>query len=261
MIPMSTAGNRICEAPDSQDETGDATPLLFATCATDTAVLAQRLLASPCLQRGRQRLLVLFNASSAAQALDAAVAQAPRDAWVVWVHQDVHLPADWDQRFLAGLAAARRQDSTLAVAGAYGVAGVGVATRRAGRLLDRGQALVEPAALPCAVDSLDELLVAVRADAGLRFDPALAFDFYGTDIVLQAQARGLGAAVVDAWCEHWSNTPRAGGLSPALAARIIASGRVFESKWAHRLPLATAWLECHQPGDVERFVRAHQGPA
>jgi len=252
---------RTAELPGSVAVDADAIPLLFVTCATDTVVLAQRLLASPCLQRGRHRLLALFNARSAAEALDAALAQAPRGAWVVWVHQDVHLPADWDARFLASLAHAQRQDPTLAVAGVYGVAGTGTAARRAGRVLDRGQVLEEAAALPCAVDSLDELLVAVRAGAGLRFDPALAFDFYGTDIVLQAQDQGLGAAVVDAWCEHWSNTPRTGGLPVALAERIIASGRSFESKWAQRLPLTTSWLECRQPGDVERFVRAHTNQA
>ena len=186
------------------------------TCATDPSVLARRLLASPCLQRGRHRLLALFNARSAAEALDAALAQAPRGAWVVWVHQDVHLPA-------AGTPAsspACRQRGTGPDAGRRWRLRRRRRRRlgtRAGRVLDRGQALEEPAPLPCRVDSLDELLVAVRADAGLRFDPALAFDFYGTDIVLLAQARGLGAAVVDAWCEHWSNTPRAGGLPAALA--------------------------------------------
>lgn len=258
---MNMTGTRTAEFPGSAGSDADTTRLLFVTCATDTAVLGQRLLASPCLQRGRHRLLALFNASSAAEALDAALAQAPRGAWVVWVHQDVHLPADWDVRFLASLAQAQRHDPTLAVAGVYGVAGAGTAARRAGRVLDRGQALEEAAVLPFAVDSLDELLVAVRGDAGLRFDPALAFDFYGTDIVLQAQDQGLGAAVVDAWCEHWSNTPREGGLPPALARRIVASGRRFESKWAHRLPLATSWLECQQVGDVERFVRAHTNAA
>lgn len=258
---MSTNDPRVGQVDGSPSDAPDATPLLFVSCATDPSVLARRLLASPCLQRGRHRLLVLFNARSAAEALDAALAQAPPGAWLVWVHQDVHLPADWDARFRAGLVQAQRQDPTLAVAGVYGVAGAGTTARRAGRVLDRGQALEEPAALPCRVDSLDELLLAVRADAGLRFDPALAFDFYGTDIVLQAQARGLGAAVVDAWCEHWSDTPRAGGLPTALAGRILASGRVFEARWAHRLPVATPWLECRQPGDVERFVLAQGRPA
>jgi hypothetical protein len=236
-------------------------PLLFVTAASDPAVLAQRLLASPCLRpRGGWPLIVRFNASSAAQALDLALAAAPPGAWVVWVHQDVHLPAPWAAQFLAGLAAARAADPELAVAGVYGVAGHGAALRRAGAVLDRGTPLRESAALPCAVDSLDELLVAVRADAGLRFDPALRFDLYGTDIVLQAQARGLGAAVVDAWCEHWSDTPR-GGLPPALVERIAASGRVFDAKWAQRLPVATSWLEIGAPGDIERFVRAHIAPA
>lgn len=234
----------------------DGDPQLhFVCCATNAAVLAQRLLASPCLQRGGHRLVVTFNASSAAQAMNAALAQAPTGSWVVWVHQDVHLPAGWDARFRAGVAQARRRDPTLAVAGVYGVAGTGPTLRRAGRVLDRGQPLEEPAPLPCSVDSLDELLVAVRAHSGLGFDPALRFDFYGTDIVLQAQSRGLGAAVVDAWCEHWSDTPREGGLAPSLVERVAASGRVFERKWAHRLPVATPWLECRRIGDVERFLR------
>jgi hypothetical protein len=230
--------------------------LLFVSGATSAEVLSARLLASPCLQRGGHRLIVLFNARSAAEALDTALAQAPAGAWVVWVHQDVFLPPGWDARFLAGLEAARRRHPTLAVAGVYGVAGNGAGLRRAGRVLDRGMPLEESAPLPCPVDGLDELLVAVRADSGLRFDPALAFDFYATDLVLQAQARGMVAAVVDAWCEHWSDTPRAGGLPAATARRIVDSGRVFEAKWRHRLPVATPWLECVEPGDVERFVGA-----
>ena len=246
---------------DNLDEIGGDTALLFVSCATNPAVLAERLLASPCLQRGGHRLLVMFNARSAAEAMNAALAQASPDTWVVWVHQDVHLPAGWDARFRDGLAQAQRCDPTLAVAGVYGVAGIGQDVRRAGRVLDRGQPLEEPAPLPCPVDSLDELLVAVRAGSGLGFDPALRFDFYGTDIVLQAQARGLGAAVVDAWCEHWSDTPRDGGLPSSLVERVAASGRVFERKWAHRLPVATPWLECRQVGDVERFLRefGHHG--
>ncbi len=236
-------------------------PLVFVTCASRLDVLGGRLLSSPCLQPGGHALLTLFNASSAAQALDAALALAPAGAWVVWVHQDVHLPAGWDSRFRAGLARARRDDPRLAVAGVYGLAGVGPDARRAGAVLDRGVPLSEPTPLPCRVDALDELLVAVRADAGLRFDPTLGFDFYGTDVVLQAAAAGLGAAVVDAWCEHWSDTPRSGGLPDATAARIIASGRRFEAKWQHRMPLATPLLECHRPGDVEAFIQAFQHAA
>jgi len=236
-------------------------PLVFATCVSDAGVFAARLLTSPCLRRGGYPVMALMNAPSAAEALDAALAQAPAGAWVVWVHQDVHLPLGWDAQFRAGLAQAQQADPTLAVVGVYGLAGIGDATRRAGRLLDRGVPLVEATALPFAADSLDELLVAVRASSGLRFDAALRFDFYATDIALQARERGLGVAVVDSWCEHWSDTPRTGALPAAMAQRIVASGRIFETKWAHRLPVATPWLECRAAGDVERFVRSLQDPA
>ena len=104
------------------------------------------------------------------------------------------------------------------------------------------------------VDSLDELLLAVRTDAGLRLDPALGFDFYATDLVLQAQARGLCAAVVDGYCEHWSSTPSQGSAPQSLLDRINASGDVFERKWAHRLPVTTPCFPVEREGDVRQFL-------
>jgi hypothetical protein len=142
----------------------------------------------------------------------------------------------------------------LAVAGVYGIASGPGPVRRAGHVLDRGALLRESAALPCAVDSLDELLFAVRADSPLKLDPALGFDFYATDIVLQAQARGLSAAAVDAYCEHWSDTPTGATVAAGLAERILRSGRAFEAKWSHRFPLETSLLPLRAPGDVERFI-------
>jgi hypothetical protein len=244
--------------PTSSDPPPVAPPRLhFVTAASDPAVLTRDLLASPDLGPGRWPLLAVYGARSAAAAQAPALAAAAPGDWVVWVHQDVFLPAGWAARFAAALAQLQARDPTAAVAGAYGVCGVaghGAAQRRAGAVLDRGQPLREQAPLPCAVDSLDELLVAVRAGSGLAFDPALGFDFYGTDIVLQAQARGLTAWVLDAWCEHRSATPRGGPLPAALAARLAASGAAFEARWAHRLPVATSWLEIAAPGDTARAL-------
>jgi hypothetical protein len=244
---------------DPAAATAQASPprLRLACAVSQPEVLMQRLLASPCLARGGLPLWLRVNAGSAAEALDAALAGAAPGDWVVWVHQDVFLPAGWDSAFAAALADVLRADPTAAVAGVYGVAGAGQTLRRAGRVLDRGQPLVEATPLPCRADGLDELLVAVRAGSGLRFDPALGFDFVGTDIVLQARSRGLGAWVVDAWCEHWSDTPRSGAVAPALAARLAASGAAFEAKWAARLPVATTWLEIGAPGDTARALARH----
>ncbi|MGE4239891.1 hypothetical protein [Ramlibacter sp.] len=230
-----------------------ADALVFVAAVSRLEVLRERLCASPCIAQGQRPLVAHFNAASAADAFNAAMrSQAARPGtWLVWVHQDVTLPSGWDETFLAGLRAAQDTLPMLAVAGVYGLSG----DCRAGHVLDRGRLLREALPLPHAADSLDELLVAVRADSGLAFDPALGFDFYGTDVVLQARERGLQAAVIDAYCEHWSDTPASTKVPRAMADRIERSGAAFEAKWAHRFPIHTSWLALNAPGDVARFLR------
>lgn len=232
--------------------------LQFVTAVSRLDVFGRCLYESPCIKSGRRRLAACFNAASAAQAFNAAMdgiaADARSTTWLVWVHQDVLLPGDWDEQFIEALAAAQQAMPALAVAGVYGIAAGTGATRRAGHVLDRGNLLREPAPLPCPVDSLDELLLAVRADTRLKFDPSMGFDFYGTDLVLQAQDRGWQAAAVDAYCEHWSDTPSGKDVCAGLAERVLRSGRAFEAKWSHRFPLETSLLALREPGDVERFI-------
>ncbi len=229
--------------------------LSFVTCVSNQEVLAKRLLASPCLHAGSYPLTAHFNARNAAQAFNATAlgVQSP-NSWLIWVHQDVYLPLGWDRQFIARVREAQVAYPALAVVGVYGVAGAGVSARRAGHVLDRGQTLREPTPLPCLVDSLDELLFAVRCDSGLKLDPAMAWDFYATDLVLQAQSTGYQAAVVDAYCEHWSDTPTHGVFPRKLAQRIAQSGATFEAKWAQRLPVQTTWLTVERAGDVDRFI-------
>ncbi len=237
--------------------------LSFVTCASNLQVLGERLLASPCLQRAGNPLAAYFNAPSAAHGFNAAMAAAriepsnlpSQSSWLVWVHQDAYLPQGWDAVFTQALTAALRQFPKLAVAGVYGVIGAGTDARRAGHVLDRGTLLREPEPLPCLVDSLDELLFAVRVDSGLMLDAALGFDFYATDLVLQAQARGWQCAVVDAYCEHWSGTPASGNLPDAVVKRILTNGTVFEKKWHHRLPVTTPCFEIGQLGDVAQSMK------
>ncbi len=234
-----------------------AAELVFVTAVSRLDVFGRYLGQSPCISSGRRQLVAFFNAPSAAHAFNSTLGSLAADAsstWLVWAHQDVLLPGDWDERFLAALRSAQRTMPSLAVAGVYGVASAPANARRAGHVLDRGSLLREPAPLPCEVDSLDELLFAVRADSGLKLDPAMGFDFYATDLVLQAQARGAVAAVLDAYCEHWSDTPASGAIPDRMAERILRSGRAFESKWSHRLPVETSWLKVQAAGDVERFV-------
>lgn len=224
--------------------------LSFVTCATKPEVLRQCLLASPCLVSGDYPLSIHLQSASAGAAFNSHMRHQQQVQWLIWVHQDVFLPAGWDKRFIVTLAEAQQRFPRLAVAGLYGVSGAGEQAQRAGHLLDRGKLLQEPTPLPCLVDSIDELLFAVRTDSGLRLDPELGFDFYGADLVLQAQEQGLQAAVVDAYCEHWSATPRQGVMPSGLLARIAASGAAFERKWSSRLPVDTPCFSVARPGDV-----------
>jgi len=159
---------------------------------------------------------------------------------VVTVHQDVFLPKGWLESFQRQWHKAELQllPTVLAVAGVYGVKTRSPDPRvpevRAGHLLDRGRLLHEPHGLPCAIDSLDECLVAIDPRAKVFVDPELGWHLWATDLCLQAQARGLSAAVLDCYLEHWSTQSRS-----HLPAEYGASREVFRSKWRERLPVVT----------------------
>ena len=229
--------------------------LAFVTCVSNLEVFQNRLLRSPCLQAGGLPLSAHWNCESAAVAFNSAMqANAHQVDWLVWMHQDVYLPDGFDQQFAKAIQVAETQFPAMAVAGVYGVKGFGLSAMRAGAVLDRGRLLKEANDLPFEIDSLDELLFAVRVGSGLTLDASLAFDFYGTDVVLKAQQKGLQGVVVDAFCEHWSSTPAQGPVDQKTSIRIRTSAAVFEAKWRERLPLSTPCFEINRAGDVARFI-------
>jgi hypothetical protein len=229
-------------------------PLHFVTCSNDFGVLSGHLLASPCLASGRYPVTVCMNRSSAAEAFNPLMGNGSDAEWLVWVHHDVYLPEGWDEQFIAAISSSRKRFQDLAVVGVYGISGTGTHACRAGHLLDRGTVLKEAATLPCSVDSLDELLFAVRRTTGLLLDETLGFDFYATDLVLHAKASGWQSVVVDAYCEHWSSTPSSGNIAPAVLERIAKSAKVFERKWAQHFPITTPCFDIAREGDVARFI-------
>ncbi len=227
--------------------------LNFATAVSNIEVFKHRLMASPCFSNERRSLFAQFNASSAADAFNACADSWPEtqgNRWLVWVHEDVYLPGGWDSQFSACVSAALTKWPTLAVVGVYGVERRAGSVSHIGNVLDRGEQLHPDVPLPCLASSLDELLFAVRLDTGLRLEPALGWDFYGTDLVLQARAKGYECAVVNAYCEHWSSTGNTELQPQALIDRIRGSATVFEHKWAHALPVTTTCFQIHKPGDV-----------
>ena len=220
-------------------------PVTFLCCVNRPDVARSCLLASPCLAPGTgHQLLIVQGMRSAGEGFALAL-QLARHPWIVMVHQDVFLPAGWDGQFDAGVSAALRTFPRVAVAGVYGVRADG---EHVGLVYDRDRWLGRAPAQPQPVRSLDELLLAVRRDRGLRVEPDLGWHLYGTDLCLQAEATGQDAVVIAAACEHRSTLPRsmpAAGqpASSALRAQIAAfngSSRRLASKWPSAMPVVTA---------------------
>lgn len=231
--------------------------LSFITSVNNIETLGRHLLSSPCFRERKASLVAYFNTTSAAQAFNRAVASFVRPSsaqWLVWVHEDVHLPSDWDVQFKQQIQLAQQKWPRLGVVGVYGTRQSSTGASPVGHVLDRGKLLKESQALPCLVDSLDELLFAVRLETGLRLDPKLNFDFYATDLVLQAQEKHWDCAVVDAYCEHWSGTAQVGPQPLHLTQRIKLSAEVFEHKWAHNMPITTSCFQIDKPGDVATYI-------
>jgi SAM-dependent methyltransferase len=179
-----------------------AEPITFVTCVHDEIQLDWNLRRSPCFDPGsRHELMVLTGQSSAAEGYNAALARA-RHEIVVFVHQDVYLPARWDARFVERFRQAEARFGGLGVAGVFGITYSGDDPVHAGLVVDRSTLLDFSEPLPALVDGLDEIVLAVRRDTPLRFDDRFGFHLYGTDISLAARAAGLPVAVVDAPCFH-----------------------------------------------------------
>jgi hypothetical protein len=194
-------------------------------------ILARDLAASPAIRDGLP-FFVERGHASAGLALNAGFDRTRADV-VVFAHQDVYLPAGWEQRLcdqIARLAALHPSWGVLGVAGMDHTGSWVGHAYSSGLGREFGGALAEP--IP--VVSVDELLIVVRRETGLRFDAELpGYHLYGTDIVQTALERGFGAFIVDAPVVH-NSQPKLGHF---LA--YAGSYRYMQRKWRHRLPIAT----------------------
>jgi hypothetical protein len=225
------------------DDVESATPLTIVACVSDEATLRANLLRSPCLGSDLVHELLLYRGcASAAEGLNRGLAAA-RHPLVVCLHQDVYLPEGWPRRFLAQYRQAEQTLGPLGVAGVYGVKCQDETVVRAGHVVDRECVLREPPPLPCAVDTLDELLLAVPRGTPLRFDPALGFHLYGADLCVQARERHLPVAALDALCFHNSDTF-------TLPPEFSSAATMLARKWAACLPIATSCVHMDAHGRV-----------
>lgn len=198
----------------------------------DTAVLEANLASSPAFLSNPARLTVLREQPSASIAynvgLDATTARI-----CVFAHQDVYLPLGWEDRLADHVTRLDCLDPDWAVAGLFGIDREGA---HVGRVWSTGigREIGVPFNDPIPVQSLDELVIVLNRDSGLRFDPDLpSFHLYATDIVQTALSSGKGTYVVDAPVVH-NSVP-----TPGLRGGYMQAYDHMRRKWHARLPIVT----------------------
>jgi SAM-dependent methyltransferase len=235
------SGRKLPDAPDGWADT----PLTLVACVNDEDQLESNLLRSPCLDPGTPHEVILMRQQpSAADGFNTALERARHDL-VVFVQQDIYLPRGWDSRFLEQFREAERRFGRIGVAGAFGYTFGHEEQTHMGRVVDRHLLHDRPVPLPAKADGLDEIVLAVRRDTTLRFDPGLGFHLYGADICLTARSLGLPVAVLDIPCLHNS-------LFAYLSPDFHQVREQLLAKWPEIRPLYSSMgrLDTMQPHPV-----------
>ena len=200
--------------------------------ANDPTVLARDLQRSPDIASGRVPLRVLWNERSASGAYAREITCATAD-FLVFVHQDVYLPAGWFGRLAQHLDRLDQIDPNWAVAGSFGVT---YNATYVGHIWDSGLGRVfgGPFTQPIRIASLDEIVLILRRASEVCFDPQMpAFHLYGTDIILNAERFGTHGYALHLPVVHNSRAPRQFPADYAVAYRFMVR------KWRDRLPRPT----------------------
>lgn len=213
---------------DAELEQKSFNPLTFVICTNDRDVLNTNVRASPIFQPGHpHQIIIKDKAKSAAEGYNQGLQEA-ENAVVVFLRDDVYLPHNWDMMFQDQV----NQVSQLGMPWTMGCLGaLRASSGRAilnGAVIDRDTTLSSmSAARPSPVETLDDLLIAMPRDCGLRFDPQLGFHFFGADICLQNSARNGKNYVGYAPCFHNSQVT---ATHPPFG--FHESKSVFEKKWS-----------------------------
>jgi glycosyltransferase involved in cell wall biosynthesis len=207
----------------------------------DSEVLQRNLLMSPDINQGHLRLVECRGFKSASLAYNHGLDTTQEDI-VVFVHQDVYLPKGWlaqvDQKILE----LEQTDPQWAVLGVFGVKPNG---QEVGHVWCSGlqRELKKQCEQAQEVRSVDELAFLFRRSTNCRFDNMLPdWHLYGTDIILQADAKGLKSYVTEIPVIHNSRPIY------SLCGGYVKSYLYMMKKWRNYLPVYTTIVPLGQYG-------------
>ncbi len=238
-----------CTVLGCMDESGLSLEVVAAV--NDDSILKCNLMRSPLLKERGVPLHVQSGFVCASLAYNDALLRCQADV-VVFAHQDVYLPAGWEERLFKSIALIERYDQDWAVLGVYGVTDQG---KHIGHVWSSGlQSMVgESFNEPVPVVSVDEVLIVIRRASGLLFDSSLpGFHLYGTDIVQAAISLGKKAYVVHAPLVHNSRPIL------YLGEDYFAAYKYLVRKWSRRLPIPNNVMVIMRPRLFYAWKRLRQ---
>ena len=168
---------------------------------------------------------------------------------------------------------AERRFGPIGVAGVYGVGDViasddptqPLSAERIGWVVDRGRMLKDGPELPARVATLDELLLVVRRDTRLQFDPTLGISFLWRGSLSPGTRLGMATVALGALCHHNSrhvglrrgftkarrSLPASGSFGCRSPRRVSSStGTVRSSSWVTPHPGLGRSLTPYRVGEL-----------
>jgi len=210
--------------------------LAVVAAVNDDKVLRDNLAMSPMINEDRVPLIAERGYQSAAKAYNTGLDKVTADI-VIFAHQDVYLPRGWDKTLLSTVRAFDQNKNNWGVLGVIGADENGdlVGTAWSTGL---GYEIKSEFSSPKAIRSIDEIVIVVRRETGLRFDEDLpGYHLYGTDIVQTALHCDFGAYVFDGPVIHNSDPHKTQGLW--LDCSYVKAYRYIQRKWKGKLPIVT----------------------
>jgi len=203
-----------------------------AAAVNDREILAGCLARSPDIVDYGLELKTYEGFDSAAHALNSGLDGSTAPI-VIFAHQDVYLPRGWLERLARQIDIIEAKNPNWAVLGLYGRTAEG---GEVGRVWSSGLGREAGSAgfPPTEVVTMDELLLVLRRDSGLRFDEQLpGFHLYATDIVTEGRMKGIPSYVIEAPVVHNSRPTR------TLKGAYARAYRFMQKKWRDHLPITT----------------------
>ncbi len=202
-----------------------------AAAVNSIDILNSCLLRSPDIASGVLPLKTYEGYRTAASALNAGLDESSAPI-IIFVHQDVYLPKSWLTRLAEQIDLVEQTSPDWSV---MGMLGRKVTGEIAGRVWSSGigREIGRPnVPLPAEVVTLDELVLILRRDSGLRFDEGLpGFHLYGADIICQGRTRQMPAFAIDAPVIHHDKP-----VGP-LHGSYATAYKYMQRKWWDSLPV------------------------